>query len=674
MKMNNGKSLRYNEALGSFGKLLRRSLFTVLLFYCSVYSPSLAQTTKVDSLQSLLKSPSCVEGVPDLSAEAIAREVGRGGCIHDTTRINTLNDLAWELQYRNLDTAILLSSQALALSEDIFYALSEDAGISDNSSLGKRSALMGKAHSLWNLGAFYKVQSDFSAGLVYYHKALKIYEDLEYVKGISGIIGYIGLGYKQQADYPKALEYFFRALSILEKSDRKTDMRYWFQNIGTVYFDQGNYSQSLEFYSKALRLAKQLGNKRSIASGLGSFGNVYSKLGMYPKALDSYFKALRINEELDRKSSVAMNLGNIGNVYHEHKDYAKALEYYQRALKMDEELGKKRGVARHLGNIGIVYNNQGDHSKALEYYFKALNIDEELGNKDGIARHFGNIGNSYCDKGDSAFSASKKLRELDAVDNSHDTVVLTTSNKFFTVALEYFLKALKLDEKIGSKSGITTWLGGIGSLYTKVGRFKEAENYLLRSLAIADTIESLEDVRIGNQNLSKLYDTTGRYQLALKHHIKYTTAKDSLFNQEKSKDIGKLEAKHEFETAETERKRLEIEELGLENERKSRRDNLQYSSIAIVLVLLVISMVIVIPSGRSRRGISQLIPLNLIEGVIFLTFLLFFEFTLVLLDPYIESYSGGEPAYKLMFNAVLAGLIFPLHSFFESKLKKRLAR
>ena len=48
-------------------------------------------------------------------------------------------------------------------------------------------------------------------------------------------------------------------------------------------------------------------------------------------------------------------------------------------------------------------------------------------------------------------------------------------------------------------------------------------------------------------------------------------------------------------------------------------------------------------------------------------------FTLVLLDPYIEQYSSGAPAIKLGFNAVLAALIFPLHSLFENKLKKRLA-
>jgi len=60
--------------------------------------------------------------------------------------------------------------------------------------------------------------------------------------------------------------------------------------------------------------------------------------------------------------------------------------------------------------------------------------------------------------------------------------------------------------------------------------------------------------------------------------------------------------------------------------------------------------------------------------MIFFSFLLFFEFMLVLLDPFIEDYSGGAPAFKLMFNAVLAAGIFPLHAFFESMIKRRLVK
>ncbi|PCH87030.1 MAG: hypothetical protein COB88_06295, partial [Flavobacteriales bacterium] len=59
------------------------------------------------------------------------------------------------------------------------------------------------------------------------------------------------------------------------------------------------------------------------------------------------------------------------------------------------------------------------------------------------------------------------------------------------------------------------------------------------------------------------------------------------------------------------------------------------------------------------------------EGIIFFSFLILFEFLLVLADPYIEGWSGGAPGIKLLFNASIAAFIFPLHSLFERKLKTR---
>ena len=44
---------------------------------------------------------------------------------------------------------------------------------------------------------------------------------------------------------------------------------------------------------------------------------------------------------------------------------------------------------------------------------------------------------------------------------------------------------------------------------------------------------------------------------------------------------------------------------------------------------------------------------------------------LVYMDPYIENWTGGAPAYKLIINASLAALIFPLHNFFEGRMTKK---
>jgi hypothetical protein len=41
--------------------------------------------------------------------------------------------------------------------------------------------------------------------------------------------------------------------------------------------------------------------------------------------------------------------------------------------------------------------------------------------------------------------------------------------------------------------------------------------------------------------------------------------------------------------------------------------------------------------------------------------LLLFEFVLVVLDPFLDDYSDGEPLIKLAFNLVVAALLTPVH-------------
>jgi len=297
-------------------------------------------------------------------------------------------------------------------------------------------------------------------------------------------------------------------------------------------------------------------------------------------------------------------------------------------------------MAIRLGNIGIIYSNQGGYPKALKHYFEALEIDKELGRKNGIAANFSNIGNVYSHQGN------------------------------YPKALKHYFEALEIMNELGNISYIAITLGNIGSLYTKQKKYKESEEYLLRALEAHGAIGFLEGVKNWNEDLSTLYTQTQNYPLALKHYKQYTTAKDSLFNEEKSKDIGRLEQTHELELAEIQRKKQEAEQARLIAEQTQRRNQLQYSGIVLVLVGLFIGIFLF---ARRFRKIKEYKTFRqytkIVEAALFISFLIFFEFILVVLDPYIEQITGGAPLWKLGFNALLAGIIFPIHSLLENKLK-----
>ena len=220
-----------------------------------------------------------------------------------------------------------------------------------------------------------------------------------------------------------------------------------------------------------------------------------------------------------------------------------------------------------------------------------------------------------------------------------------------------------MEGSIGYRGGVSRSYFNIAEVHMRKGNLREALIYLNQSRSIADSIHANGLLVSIYEDLATVHDQLSNHKMALAFYKQYTQIKDSLFNEDKSKEIGKLEAKYEFEKEEAEKKSAGQMEQARTAAIESRRDNLQYSGILIFLMLM----------GISLLGLGKLaIPIRLVEGMIFFTFLLTFEFLLVLIDPYIENFSGGEPAYKLLFNALLAAMIFLLHAFFENTLKRRI--
>ena len=358
----------------------------------------------------------------------------------------------------------------------------------------------------------------------------------------------------------------------------------------------GDFQQSLQYANDALvlcktssRLSREVFMLQEKAKAYNNIGSVYWHQGDYPKALGNYFKALKMNEQLANspdevisqsgKNGMAANLGNIGIVYDLQDDYSKALDYYFKALKIAEELGNKKIIIASLGNIGLVYRNQGDYPKALDYYFKTLTMDEELGDKNGIAVDLGNIGIIYDNQGD------------------------------YPQALDYYFKALRMAEKCGDKSVMAINIGNIGELYTIQKKYNEARIYLNNALQLDKEIGNKDGKKHRYSGLSILDSTLGNWKGAYEYHKLYSEMKDSLLNEESSKQIAEMQTKYE-----TEKKEQQITLLNKDKELQSAELNRQkiiiWSVAGGLLVVLVLSIFIFRERKKSEKLLLNILPVE----------------------------------------------------------------
>lgn len=365
---------------------MKKIFSVVFIFFISLLShfaqenkPSGKHQRLIDSLQQVLKSlETSGEFKTTIKGQRLSIEV-------DTTRIKTLNKLAWELRHINTDTAVALSTEALNLAKAyITYTSSSEK--EQKQVRNEIYKLIGKSYV--QLGVFAKENDNYSLALDYNFKALELFKEMEKDSALnpaasilerkSVILGNIGAIYADQGNYPKALEFNFQALRFSEILGDKVLMATKYTNIGIAYHYQNDHHKALEYHTRALHIAEQINNKAKIANSLSNIGIAYRHLGEYTKAINNHLKALEIDKELESDNNIARHYINIAGVYYNTRDFDKVLEYDFKALQVYEKLQSKSGIATALGNIGSTQILLKKYREAEENLQKALAISTEI--------------------------------------------------------------------------------------------------------------------------------------------------------------------------------------------------------------------------------------------------------------------------------------------------------
>lgn len=421
--------------------------------------------------------------------------------------------------------------------------------------------------------------------------------------------------------------YFFSQKKRLEKLEYES-----LRLMGFASYYTDRYKRALRNFKMYLDYHMSKKNMKEVGDVLHLIGMTKVNQGDLSAGLDYYRKSLSFREELNDEQGMAATLNNIGNIYYELEDWDKCLEYFERALVYKMKGTSKRAIANAYNNIGLVWHERGNLDSALTYYTKSLKIQEEINNLLGQIYCYNNIGALHQEEGRLA------------------------------AALVHFKVTLKLSLKVGNYTESSNSYANIADVYKDQNQLDSALKYSLQSLEIAREIGSVNFIELATGNLYNIYKRLGESKLALQMHEEHIAMRDSLQSEKVKKGLLELQVKHEIEKEELEEEQRQKEAEQALAEKMERRNSLEYSGITVGLFILFGLLFIV---GRFH------LPKWAIELASFLPFLILFEFILVLSDPTVDSFAAGHPMIKLLINALIAGLIFPLHTFFERALKRR---
>jgi serine phosphatase RsbU (regulator of sigma subunit) len=340
-------------------------------------------------------------------------------------------------------------------------------------------------------------------------------------------------------------------------------------HLAGIYASTNQLQLAIEHIDKVIEIAEKLSKIPSIAKATYFKANLNFLLGNYPISLEYYNQALSYSEQIKKDPSLTNAiLHGIGKLYETDGQLEKAMEYYQKSLKINESLKDSLAMSLDYNNIGNIHNLSGRYDEAIDYQFKALKIREKANNKGGILYSYNDIGVVYSNKNE----VSKSL--------------------------DYFLKAYQIAEELKEEFFLAVGASNISAAYLAVNQPKEALSYGLKSLEKSKVMQSKNAISQANLAISGAYRALGDYQKALAYQDTFLIYRDSVYNEDKIKEINKIETNFKIEQ---QKKANEI------LERKIREQKLWVAGIAIVALLMTALAIFLVRISRLRKKANTIL-------------------------------------------------------------------
>ncbi len=238
------------------------------------------------------------------------------------------------------------------------------------------------AKSLSNIVMCYRFLDDYPEALKYSTDALKISQKIKDSTGISAAYQALGQVYLFTKDDKKALEYFQEALKISEKLNDYDNMMQCYTWIAQVYYERNQTDKVIQYYNKVLALGKKVNSKSVMTTG---YYGIASKVKWKEGKLDEALYYLDLAEKGANESYEAVIWSLKAKIFNEKQEYIKAKEYIDKSIAYRKMTKEKELLSGNYETLSSINENIEDYKAALANY-KLYKIYQDSINQDDISK------------------------------------------------------------------------------------------------------------------------------------------------------------------------------------------------------------------------------------------------------------------------------------------------
>lgn len=364
------------------------------------------------------------------------------------------------------------------------------------------------------------------------------------------------------------------------------------------------------------------------------------------------------NQETICLSRVGLAFASMGND-------AKALEVLLQSLKRAETM-KEQWLYGYISRcIGNIYSDQADERKSLEYILKAKSVATGMHDENQIVACNLDLGDIY-EKLNILDSAKLFTREVyDSAVKSKDTVIMgfalnNLGNVYSKmeesqVALDKYRLSLLYLKNIRTDDFFCETTLGMAKLFQQMGQNDSCIHYAELSYTVAKKGNLINPLLNGSSFLANYYKQQHMVDSGYTYLLVVMAAKDTLFSQEKRREIQNLSFNETLRQQEIATQTRMAEENHIRN--------LQLLAIAIFIPIFFLVVIFL-----SRTKVKS----RVVEFLGILSLLLFFEFITDLIYPYVSDLTNDSAIWEMLILVIVAALLEPLNHRMERWVKERL--
>lgn len=462
----------------------------------------------------------------------------------------------------------------------------------------------------------------------------------------------------------KSLDYFLKGLELARKNKMEKEVADFLLAISSLHNNSSDFDKAMNYATQAMAIAADLKNDSLKVATYYSFGAIYQLKKERILALRNYLTALRIAEEAKDALLLRSCYYTLSQFYADIKEYDKAIDYLKKAsaqLPLATNIPNKEYTSIvDLFMMGDLYVQKKDFDMSIFYYDSSIKKAEEIkyyplkmpGYR-GILRQY--IQAKQPEKALAYLNSRQDLRSFVAnfgaghvMDHSY-AAIYTQLGKYDSARM-YFAKAAPGFEASVPAAKLSFY-SQYGDFYHKAGEQEKAIEYYSKAMAIADGLKDLEWQQRISLALDSVYLTAGDFKQSRFYNNLHHQFKDSLQKLSEEKDLLQMELADEQQRQE----RQQREEMAA----LERKHTVQYTGISIGIGIVFILLV--------AMGIFR-VSETTIKVMGFFSFILLFEFIILIADTKIHHWTHGEPLPILAIKIILIAMLLPLHHWLEHKV------